>query len=348
MKSYCKGFIIRHEFVMQAYAEWLKSESGHKNGWRIEKEYGGIIPLVEEIVYEIERRELSFKPIAYHDEIERNGKVRHIGQESVKQQICDYVVMLALEDFTNAKIGFYQVASIKGKGPLFAAKTIQKWIRKDGNMCYVHGDIRKCYESISTDIVMGILALYIKSLDVLYLVKTILDTYDHGLGIGSALSLRLSQVVLSFAYHYIENRSFKIRRNRKTKSILHQIWYADDFYLFSKHPGYLYRTMKALTAWFKRNFDLEVKPWKICWTNCEPVDVAGYVVRKDSITIRAKIYKRIRRAYLSYDKQPTLKKAKTVCSYWGYLKNTSSYKAIVKNNYYEIFNSARRMVSLFS
>lgn len=346
MKSYCKGLRITHELVMEAYEEWLKSESGHKNAWRIEKEYGDIIPLVEELVYEIERRNLHFKPITYHDELERNGKVRHIGQESVKQQIADYIILVALKDFINAKVGFYQVSSVKGKGPLFAAKTVQKWVRKDCNMCYVHGDIRKCYESIPIDIVMGVLEIYVKSLDILYLAKIILSTYDHGLGIGSALSLKLSQVVLSFAYHYIENRSFNTRRNKKIRVILHQIWYADDFYIFARNPRGLFRIMQSLIKWFRRNLQLEVKPWKICWVKCEPVDIAGYVVREDSITIRAKIYKRIRRAYLNYNEQPTLKKAKTVCSYWGYLKNTSSRKAITKNNYYEIFNRARRMISL--
>lgn len=124
MKSYCKGLTVTHELVFQAYYEWLKSESGHKNHWRVEKEYGTINNLVNEIVIEVRDRNISFKPITYHDEIERNGKVRHIGQESVKQQLADYVVLVALEDFINARVGFYQVASVKGKGPLFAAKTV--------------------------------------------------------------------------------------------------------------------------------------------------------------------------------------------------------------------------------
>lgn len=289
---------------------------------------------------------ISFKPIAYHDEIERNGKVRHIGQESVKQQIADYIVLVALEDFINAKVGFYQVASVKGKGPLFAAKTVQKWVRED-NLCYVHGDIKKCYESIPICIVYHLLEKYIKSTDIMYLLKKILLTYDNGLGIGSALSLKLSQVILSYAYHYIERIGFRYRRGKKIRLIVHQIWYADDFYLFSRNPGYLYRVMKSLTKWLKLRIRLTAKSWKICWAYCEPVDIAGFVVRDDRITIRAKIYRRIRRAYMKYNRQSTIKKAKTVCSYWGYLKNTSSRKAIVKNNYYKIFERARLSLSLF-
>lgn len=344
MKSYCKGLRITHELVYQAYWEWLKSESGHKNQWRIEKEYGDIDVLVDELVYEIETRTLLFKPIEYHDEVERNGKVRHIGQESVKQQIADYILLVALDDFINAKVGFYQVASVKGKGPLFAAKTVQKWIRK-GKLCYVHGDIRKCYESIKTCFVYTVVNKYVKSKDVMYLLKAILATYSKGLGIGSALSLKLSQVILSEAYHYIEENGFRYRRGVKVKLVMHQIWYADDFYIFSKHPGYLHNIMKQLYKVFQ-GIHLQIKPWKICWADCEPVDIAGYVVRADSITIRAKIYKRIRRAYMKYDRQPILKKAKTVCSYWGYLKNTSSRKAIIKNNYYGIFERARLSLSL--
>lgn len=346
MKSYCKGLTVTHELVFQAYYKWLKSESGHKNHWRVEKEYDTFNNLVNEIVIEVKDRNISFKPITYHDEIERNGKVRHIGQESVKQQLADYVVLVALEDFINARVRFYQVASVKGKGPLFAAKTVQKWVRKD-KLCYVHGDIKKCYESIPICLVYHILAKYIKSPDIMYLLKMILLTYDNGLGIGSALSLKLSQVILSFVYHFVEKIGFRYRRGKKIRLIVHQIWYADDFYLFSKHPGYLYRVMKSLSSWIKKRIQLTVKPWKICWAHCEPVDVAGYVVREDRITIRAKIYRRIRRAYINYDRQPTFKKAKTVCSYWGYLKHTSSRKAIAKNNYYEIFERARLSLSLF-
>ena len=191
MKSYCKGLRVTHELVYQAYEEWLKSESGHKNYWRIEKQYGNIDVLADELVYEVETRTILFDPIEYHDEVERNGKIRHIGQESVKQQIADYIVLVALDDLINAKVGFYQVASVKGKGPLFAAKTVRKWVKED-NYCYVHGDIKKCYESIKTCFVYTVMSKYVKSKDIMYLLKKILTTYSKGLGIGSALSLKLS------------------------------------------------------------------------------------------------------------------------------------------------------------
>lgn len=303
--------------------------------------------LADEIVYEIQTRSLSFKPIKYHEEIERNGKVRHIGQESVKQQICDYIALVAMKDFIHAKVGFYQVASTKGKGPLFAAKRVQKWIKEDGPMCYVHGDIRKCYESIQKKSIFDILLKYIRSKDIIYLVGIILSTYDKGLAIGSALSLKLSQVVLSFAYHHVETYGFIFEGSKRIKTIIHQIWYADDFYLFAKSPKHLKWLMRHLVHYLKKVFMLDVKRWKISWTNSEPVDVAGYVVRIDRITIRSKIYLRIRRAYAKFLKQPTVKKAKTVCGYWGYLYHTASRKTITSHNYYTTFCKARRMASQF-
>lgn len=345
MKTYCKGLRVDRELVYEAFLEWRESESGHKNLWRLLEEYGDISTLAGELVYEIETRTLSFKPIVYHDEIERNGKVRHIGQESVKQQIADYIALVAMKDFIHAKVGFYQVASVKGKGPLFAAKTVQKWIKQDGLMCYAHGDIRKCYESIQTKTIFDIVLKYIKSKDIIYLIGMILSTYDKGLGIGSAFSLKLSQVVLSFAYHHVEQWGFSFRRGKRIRTIVHQIWYADDFYLFSKYPTYLKHMMRKLSRFLERNYMLDAKAWKVCWTNSEPVDIAGYIVRKDRITIRSRIYLRIRRAYMKFNKQPTVKKAKTVCSYWGYLYHTASRKTIERNNYYMTFCKARRMVS---
>lgn len=92
MKSYCKGLALDRESVERAYARWRSGESGSKNEHRVYEEYGTPGALVEEIAFEIASRTLTFRPIRRYPKREStNGKLRIIGVESVKQQVCDYL-----------------------------------------------------------------------------------------------------------------------------------------------------------------------------------------------------------------------------------------------------------------
>lgn len=346
MKSYCKGYKVTKQDVYEAYDSWTSAESGRKNSWRVEAEHENLEKLSEEIVQEISSRSLRFVPISYSNRREvGNGKMRRIGQQSAKQQICDYIFINAIQEFLNKRIGFYQVASIKGKGPIFAAKMVQRWIQEGGY--WTHLDIYHCYQSMDTAAIMRMLRKYIKSDDLLYLAETLMGTYECGLNIGSYFSLKIAQLVLSFGYHLIEDCSY-YRRNVRIKTISHQLWYADDIYLFARNKRQLTKSVRRLRVFLKDAYGLSVKPCKVCQCHKEPPDTAGYVCKMHGKTIRKTTYLRIRRAYRSYDEHPTLKKARRVSSYWGYLKHSSSHKAIKKNEYDRIANAANRYISSYA
>lgn len=345
MKSYCKRFKITKQFIISAYETWKLAESGRDNAWRVDKQYGGINNLADEIFNEIQTRTLQFEPIVYTDRLEAgNGKIRHIGQQSAKQQICDYIFITAVEGFLNKRIGFYQVASIKNKGPVFASKMVGRWVQEGGY--WTHMDIRHCYQSMDQAVILGILSKYIKSKELIYIAKTLMSTYEEGLNIGSYFSLKISQLVLSFAYHFLEDKH-RIRRGRRIKSISHQIWYADDIYLFSRNKRELQRIARSLSAYLSFEFNLHVKPWKVCMCYKEPTDIAGYVCKLYATTIRKKTYLRIRKAYRSYYKSPSLQKARRACSYWGYLKHSDSKYAMKVNDYKALVRSARKYISRY-
>lgn len=343
MKSYCKGLKVDRDLVAKAYGLWCLADSGRKNQWRVVREYGSPGALVDEIVSEVRCRRLTLRPIRYYDTMDTRKK-RHIGQESIKQQVLDYVAVTAMEDFLNSKIGFYQVSSVPGKGSVFASKTVKRWIR-DEDLYWVHLDVRKCYASIGHGEVTEILNKYVRSSDVLYICETLLNSYESGLNIGSYFSLKMSQLVLSFGYHLVEGLSTS-RRGTRRKLVDHQLWYADDIYLFSRDKRNLRKAIASLRAVFKHRFGLDIKPWKVCRTGeDEPPDVAGYVCRPSRVSVRGSLYLRARRAFASFDAVPTLKKARSVCSYWGWLKNSNSRSAVRRNGYDRIFRNARRYVS---
>lgn len=345
MKTYCKHLVIDRSFVEAAYREWSRAEAGHKNLYRVTEEHGSVENLIDEITSEIQNRTLDFRPIRRYERVEpTSGKVRVIGIESVKQQVVDYVAVECLKPLLAAKIGFYQVASVKGKGQLFAAKTIRKWARDGGY--WVHLDVRKCYPSISHGVVMGILRRYVRSPDVLYVASRLLATYGSGLDIGSYFSLRMAQLVLSQAYHHVEGLG-KVRRGKRRSLITRQLWYMDDCLLMSRDKRDLKMAIRALERFMDSELGLTIKPWKICKVgDDEPIDMAGFVTRPGRTTIRASIFLRARKAFRRFARHPSLTLARRVCSYWGWVTHADSRRFIARAHLVEVQRSARALVSI--
>lgn len=343
MKTYCKGLRIDGALIGRAYESWLNAPAGKKNAWRVPDEHGSAEALVAEIEREIASRALALRPIKrYRHREPTNGKLRTIGVESVKQQVCDYVAIEALGGLLRAKVGFWQVSSVKGKGQLMAANAVGRWVQEGGY--HVHLDVRKCYPSIKPDVVMRVLRRHVRSPDVLYLCETLLSTYGGGLEIGSYFSLRMAQLVLSFGYHAVEAMG-KRRRGAWRPLVSHQLWYADDVYLFSQDKRDLRSAARQLQRLLLKDFGLYVKPWKVCRVgDQEPVDVVGFTVRPRRTTLRPALFLRVCRSFRKYRRCPTLARARRVCSYWGWLKNTDSLGLVRRNGFDETFRQARRRV----
>jgi RNA-directed DNA polymerase len=344
LKSYCKGLRIDEALITRAYEAWLHAPAGKKNAWRVDEEHGDATALIAEIEREIRHRRLTLRPIKrYRHREPTNGKLRVIGVESVKQQVCDYVALEALRPLLTAKVGFWQVSSVKGKGQLMAAHAVHRWSQESGY--YVHLDVRKCYPSIKPDAVMRILRRYVRSPDALYLCAALLSTYGNGLEIGSYFSLRMAQLVLSFGYHAVEGMH-KARRARSVPLVTHQLWYADDIFLFSRDKRDLRSAARQLQRMLLKDFGLRLKPWKVCRvSDQEPVDVVGFTVRRDRVTLRATLFLRACRVFRKYRREPTARRARRVASYGGWFRHTDSLAAMQRNGFNEVLRDARRHVS---
>lgn len=344
LKSYCKNLVIDRELIESAYKAWLSGQAGKKNEHRVIEEYGSSEALVEEILWEITFRTLSFRPIHRYERVEpTNGKHRIIGVESVKQQVCDYIAILAMQPFLDARTGFYQVASIPGKGQRLARGALRRWSR-ERRTYHVKADVRQCYPSIKSEMVMRILRKYVRSADVLYLSECLLTTYGNGLEIGSFFSLKMAVLVLSFAYHHIESLG-KVRRGKWVPLVRHQVWHMDDLVLISTDKRDLKRAVRSLER-FLASYGLALKPWKVARTGAdEPLDMGGWVVRDGRVTLRAGIFLRASRAFRHFAKAPSLTLARRCCSYWGWFKNSDSDSYMHDNGIPATMRRARRKVA---
>lgn len=348
MKTYCKGLAIDRSIVAEAYREWSEAPAGKKNAWRVIQEHGCAANLIDEVAREIAERRLRFEPIHRCEHAEpTNGKVRTIGVESVKQQLVDYVVVHCCREFLDARAGYYQASSVKGKGAVFAMKTIRRWVSGGGpSMFFVKMDVRKCYPSTSHDVVRRIFRKHIASEDVLYCVDRLLGTYTGGgLEIGSYFSLRAEMLVLSYAYHYVESLH-KERRGKRRQLVAHQLWYMDDVLLMGQDKRDLRMAARSLAKYMKKELGLEIKPWKICRVGeDEPIDMAGYVVRPSHVEVRAGTFLRGMRAFRRFNRRPGLKRARRVTSYMGYFKHADCQSLIERRDMHATMRAARRYVS---
>jgi hypothetical protein len=363
MKTYCKGLIVDASIVWSAYYAWSDAPAGRKNRWRVKEEYGNEFALIREIIYEIRHRRLSLRPIhRYYSKERSNGKVRQIGVESIKQQVVDYIMVLCLEPMLQAKVGYYQVAGVKGKGSLFAAKKIYKWLNDGSCRYHVKSDITKCYPSTDIDMAYKRLSKYIGSDDILYLIRVIFETYSngemltsdneenkndgkHGLEIGSYFSMRIMAFLLSFAYHHVESL-YKIRRDKKMSLVSHQLWQMDDIVLFSRSKKDLKMAMRKLEKYLISELGLHIKPWKICEVSEEePVDICGYKIRPSHIELREGTFLRGRRAVMVFNRHKTLENAYRVVSYYGLFVHADCHYFIKKMRMENVVREARQFIS---
>ena len=113
------------------------------------------------------------------------------------------------------RIGANQCASIKGKGCIYGVRKIRRWLRNKSLKYFAKTDIRKCYESIDRKMLMDFLRKRIKNDLLLWLIETLISTFDKGLSIGSYLSQFLCNIYLSQLYHEISHMH-RYRKKRKT------------------------------------------------------------------------------------------------------------------------------------
>lgn len=392
MKRYCKHIRLDAEWVRAAMQECLSdkwsrmdvsaflagySDTGksklHK---RIQENKSVADPLMEKaaevMAREIKERRVAFPEINYSMRYDGNsGKLREIGVESIKQQIYNYVAVNALKELFERKIGRHQCASVPGRGQVYGKKAIERWMRKtpDKTRVAAKADVRHCYPSINTSKLIGFLRKQVKNDDLLYLVETLLQSYRQGLSIGSYLSQWLCNYYLSFAYHYAEQKLYKIRKKKngqtvRTRLITRQLFYMDDILLIGTRKADVKKAMQMLITFFKEELGLEIKPgWKLFQIDRidkdgkrhgDCIDMMGYKIYRDHTEVRRNIFLRARRTFRKAWKQ--IRKGMSIAlliayrciSYYGWFKHSDSNYFKVKYGIEQLMKYAKRRVNVES
>jgi len=291
--------------------------------------------IVDDIQNEIINWDIKFPPVWYREKIDASsGKIRRIGIQNIKQQIYDYIAVEALQPILK-RIGEHQYASIKGRGTLKGARAIRRWLRNRKLTYVAQSDVKKCYESIDREKLMQFLEHYIKNDLLLKLIRKLIYSFEKGLSIGSYLSQFLCNLYMSILYHEVSENMYRIRKHRngikeRINLVKKKVFYMDDVLLAGTNKKDIKKAMKLFIRKAKE-LGLTIKPtFRIYRIDGTFVDMMGYRIYQYKITIRRRVFRRVRKSYAKVRKlyethKPIpVKWAKRCSSYYGYLVNTDS------------------------
>lgn len=328
--------------------------------------------IAEDACRRIASRNLKLPEIKIRERVDQSsGKVRQIGNESAMQQVLDYIAVYGAMEIFDRRIVLAQVSSIKGRGQKLGVKLIRSFIGKDNRAAMYakeHGmaysrrstffcklDIRKCFPSARLEAFMRLFERDCANGDLLWLWETLLKSHKvagySGFMIGALPSCWAIQYMLSFVYRKAMAMHYT-RRGRSVRVFHKGVFFMDDMLLFGASRNRMRKGISELARYAKEMLELEVKGgWHIRRLHGggreEAVDMMGYVVHADGrITIRKRLYKKIRRILLRYNAGGAfkLKQAKRACSYKGFLTNSCHGKVEKKYNAFRAIAQAAKVV----
>ena len=232
-------------------------------------------------------------------------------------QCIHWSLMLIVEPLFYKRMYPWSCASIKNRGVHYAKNYVKGALRNYKITRYAYQfDIKKFYPSIDNEILKQKLRKMFKDPDVLWLFDTIIDS-DKGMPIGNYTSQWL-------ANFYLLDFDMFIKHELK---IPYYIRYADDVLILSSNKKKLHKQRKLIEEYINKE-KLTMKPnWQIFPVDSRPIDFIGFKIQRHKITLRGNIFLRIRRRSKKIcDKgRLTLRDARAMTSYWGYIITTDSH-----------------------
>lgn len=196
-----------------------------------------------------------------------------------------------------------------------------------------------------------------KNTVLLWFVDALLSTFQHGFSIGSFLSQFLCNYMLSYAYHFATEQLYKIRKRRtgraaRVRLVGFVLFYMDDILFIGAAFKDVKKAARLFCTYLRDELGLEIKPiWHVKALAKEPIDIMGFVIRRDRTTVRARIFVRARRqflrawAYLETGGYITIKAARRIISYRGYFSHTDSVGISAKLHIVEVSRAASNVIS---
>ena len=180
----------------------------------------------------------------------------------------------------------------------------------------------------------------------MYILYTILDTYPEGLSIGSYLSQYLANLYMSDTYHYLAEGMIKTRRGKTRNKVSHVLIYMDDILVFCDNITDAKHVYKKLEKY------ISYKGLKLHNTiidefrENEYIDIIGYRVYRNCVTMRKRNYKRMCNLIKHIKKHKlTLVDARAVTSYFGLCTHSDHNNFNKRFKFDRVVNDSKNLIS---
>lgn len=304
------------------------------------------------------------------------GKRRDIALLCIMHQLLGHVAKLIIEPLIDARLYPTQHASIPGRGQTKLKSQVHGYLLRESlGVNYIQKtDVVHAYATLMYGVIEKILIREIpKCRDGIVLIRYLGTIAPGGhLIIGGYLDAWLFNFAMSYAIAHLY--SLQTSRRGKTKRVVVRVAsYMDDFAIMTTSVKNMKIAVKELKRYCNDELGVDIKTttgtMKILTVAEEKrrkelpkpsqrgvpmLDMAGYRVSRTHVTIRRRVFLRIRRQLLrasaELDRLGTLSRsrAQKIIAYYGYIKQTDSRKLCEKYRVDELVRAAKRVSSFYS
>lgn len=274
-----------------------------------------------------------------------SGKVRDLLVPCAADLVRQHAVMQVLQSILEN--GFYEhsYACRKGFGATKCAMYVRSKLSRMANRrtYFAKIDVVKFYDSVDLGVMKSLLRRSVKDERALALVDAILDGTGRkvGIPIGNYTSQILANFYLTPADRYA----------KQTLRIPLYVRYADDMLIASHNKRELKRQADALMAFLSDALKLRTHRERVSIRKLSDegdgfLDICGFKIYRSHTKIRKRTFRRIRRIVSKLGRFVTLKHARSLMSYWGYIRRADCFAWQKRSIPPGLVRDCRRRVSL--
>ncbi len=278
---------------------------------------------------ELQRKTYRHSP--YEGFYVKDPKQRHIHKATVRDRILHHAVFAIVNPIFeptfiptsfSCRVGF---GTHKGVGVL--EEITRKVSRNNTRPCFVlKCDVRKFFDSVDHEILLSIIKKRIKDVDALWLLESIVRSYESAPGKGIPIGNLTSQL---FANVYMNRLDQFVKHGLKVN---YYVRYTDDIALVSEHYEELENLLIPISEFLENELALKLHSNKsILRSICQGVDFLGYIIFPKYRLIRSKtkhrMFKRLEKRMEEYKAGDItrLNFEQSFQSYLGVLSHANTY-----------------------
>lgn len=332
MKVYRNLFekIVSKENLLEAWDDFKKGKRNKSDVQLFERHLGdNLFQLHRDLIHK------RYKHDEYVDFYVRDPKVRHIHKATVRDRVVHHAIFRILNPIFESTFIDDSYSCRKQKGTHRGVKQLGIYARKvlqtKGKCHALKCDIRQFFPSIDHHVLLEIIGRKIKDRDVLYLVKTIIESFafdadEKGLK-GAPIGNLTSQM---FANIYMNEFDQFVKHTLKVKYYLR---YTDDFVILHHDDKYLTLLKGKIADFLKTYLDLSLHPHKVQIRKFRHgIDYLGYISLPYAciprVKVRKRIFRKLRMRVRQFKGEQISEDSlmRSFDSYMGFLVHADSYR----------------------